>query len=124
MHRATLEEIVEVFCSATATRRDLENPLLELVATARAANAVALYLNGSFVSDKPDPGDIDAVVVLPQGFSVKGPEAMRIRALHRTYGFDIERIEAGDAESLDYFLKRFFAYDRSGRPRGLLEVAL
>jgi Family of unknown function (DUF6932) len=124
VHRATLEEIVYVFCTSTPTRRALEAPLRELVATAQDARATGLFLDGSFVSEKSDPGDIDAVIVLPNDFAVTSPEAMRIQTLHRTYGFDIERVRAQDEQSLHYLLREFFAYDRSGRPRGLLEVAL
>lgn len=124
VHRAHLEEIVRAFCSSTDRRRALEAPLRELVAAARAARAVALYLNGSFVSDKAAPGDIDAVMVLPETFDVTSAEALRIQRLHRTYGFDIERVRDGDQEELDYLLGEFFGHDRGGRPRGLLEVIL
>src|SRR6202030_2772075 len=75
IHRATVDEVVGAFCSSTPGRRAFEAPLRELVATARAAGAVALYLNGSFVGSKPNPGDIDAVLVLPEAFDVTGPEA-------------------------------------------------
>ncbi len=119
-----MDEVVATFCSSTPTRRNFERPLRELVAVARSARAVALYINGSFVSDKPFPGDIDAVIVLPRDFDTGGAEAVQLRALHRTHGFDIERVREGDNETLDYLLHVFFGHDRNNRPRGLLEVIL
>lgn len=115
---------MDTFCSGTTTRRALAAPLRELVGIARAAQAVALYVNGSFVGKKPDPGDIDAVVVLPGTFDRRSECAHRLQSLHRTFGFDIERVREGDTEELDYLLKSFFAFDRSGRPRGIVEVIL
>ncbi len=94
------------------------------MAVARSARAVALYINGSFVSDKPFPGDIDAVIVLPRDFDTRSADAAQLRALHRTHGFDIERVREGDNETLDYLLHVFFGHDRNNRPRGLIEVIL
>lgn len=124
LHRASVDEVVATFCSSTPTRCDFEAPLRELVAVARSARAVALYVNGSFVSDKPFPGDIDAVIVLPSDFDTRSAEAAQLRALHRTHGFDIERVREGDHETLDYLLHVFFGHDRNNRPRGLIEVIL
>jgi len=124
VHNATEDEVVAAFCSSTSSRRELERPFRELVAVARASRALALYINGSFVSDKPHPGDIDAVVVLPKNFDTNGDEANRIRALHQAHAFDIERVRDGDHESLDYLLHVFFGHDRNNRPRGLVEVTL
>lgn len=124
IHKATVAEIVDAFCSATPTRRVLEAPLRELVNVARAATAVALYVNGSFVSSKPDPGDIDAVIVLPGTFDTRSKEAERLRTLHQTFGFDIERVRHGDDEELNRLIHAFFAYDRDGRARGVVEVVL
>ncbi len=124
LHRASVDEVVSTFCSSTPTRRSFEAPLRELVAVARSSRAVALYINGSFVSEKPFPGDVDAVIVLPRDFDTAGAGAAQLRALHRTHGFDIERVREGDNETLDYLLHDFFGHDRNNRPRGLIEVIL
>lgn len=123
-HRASLEEIVARFCTSTERRRELESPLRLLKQVAVDAGAVALYLNGSFVTDKESPEDIDAVIVLPDDFDTQGVHARQLRELHQTYGLDIERVAAHDTEERDYLLTIFFGTDREGKGRGLLEVVL
>jgi hypothetical protein len=124
LHRASADEIIKRFCSATPQRRALAAPLRELIGIALDANAKGLYLNGSFVTDKSGPRDIDAVIVLPRGFDVRGPFGHRLRALHREFGFDIEQVAEDDVEGRDYLLHDFFGTDRDGNARGLLEVML
>ncbi len=75
LHRAAPDEIVARFCRGTSTRAALESPLRELISIAREVGSPGLYLNGSFVTGKEHPGDIDAIIVLPEGFdSVKPSE--------------------------------------------------
>ena len=123
-HLASVEEIVVRFCTGSPRREAFEEPLRLLVEVALVSNAHHLYLNGSFVTDKQSPGDIDAVIVLPDDFDPKSPEAARIRHLHRAFGLDIERVRVGDAEELDHLLVAFFGTDRDGQRRGLVEVVL
>ena len=123
-HLATVEEIVARFCSSSPRRAALEEPLRLLAEVAVDAKAAHLYLNGSFVTDKESPGDIDAVLILPDDFDPKGPHAARIRHLHRAYGLDIERVRAGDTEERDHLLVSFFGTDRDGVRKGLVEVKL
>ena len=124
IHRAARDEIVDQFCSSTPERRRLLVPLDELIAIAREAGSPGLFLDGSFVSDKEGPRDIDAVMILPRGFDRKGQLAARLRVLHHEFGFDIEQVPVDDQEERDYLLNEFFGTDRSGNPRGLLEVLL
>ena len=124
IYRGTADEIVERFCRNSERRQYLEKPLRLLVQIAIDAEAIALYLNGSFVTDKQSPRDIDGVVVLPDAFDTTGELAQRLRQLHRDYGLDIERVAAHDIEERDYLLKDFFGTDREGKARGLVEVIL
>ncbi len=124
LHRAPPDEIVAGFCGGTPTRAALERPLRELISIAKEIESPGLYFNGSFVTGKEHPGDIDAIIVLPEGFDTASDHAKRIRALHREHTLDIERVSDSDAEELNYLLTEFFGHDRNGHPRGLLEVAL
>ena len=122
IHRAFEEEILSRFCSTTPERQRLAPPLKELTYIAQDASAMALYLNGSFVTDKAGPRDIDAVIELPLQFDPNGPVVDRLRTLHRDYGLDIEHVGAHDAEYRDQLLNEFFGTDRAGRKRGTVEV--
>jgi hypothetical protein len=124
IYRGTADEVAERFCRNSERRQYLEEPLRLLVQIALDSEAIALYLNGSFVTEKQNPRDIDGVIVLPDDFDTTGGLAQRLRQLHRDHGLDIERVAAHDIEERDYFLKDFFGTDREGKPRGLVEVIL
>src|SRR5260370_16954615 len=73
IYRGTADEIAERFCRNSERRQYLEEPLRLLVKIAIASEAIALDLNGTFVTDKQNPRDIDGVIVLPDAF-VTTPE--------------------------------------------------
>lgn len=67
IHDATLAEINAVFGATNSRREDLFGKLDQFVqASKRFQLFTALYVDGSFVTDKPSPGDIDAVLELPR----------------------------------------------------------
>lgn len=124
LHPATPDEIVHRFCTSSERRRALEAPFRVLVDIARESAAKALYINGSFVTDKVSPRDFDAVIVLPNHFDVTGSHADKLRSLYKLHGIDIERVPEHDTETLTYLLTDFYGTDRNGIARGLLEVIL
>ena len=66
IHHATLHEVEVAFGSQTEARSRLYAGLeafLEWVKTFQLFTSIVI--DGSFVTDKPDPGDIDAVLILP-----------------------------------------------------------
>jgi hypothetical protein len=68
LHPATEDEVIARFGQST-TRREYLAPRLPLwLHLARAVGGLRFVVNGSFVTAKEDPGDIDAVVWLPEAF--------------------------------------------------------
>jgi hypothetical protein len=62
VHDATMAEVEKVLGSSSDRRIELFAKLSRFVDLARVFSIFkAIYLDGSFVSDKADPGDIDAV---------------------------------------------------------------
>jgi hypothetical protein len=59
IHSATLEEIEQRFAT-NDKRKLLFEGLRRAVDILRAAGCKAIFLDGSFVTDKPEPGDFDA----------------------------------------------------------------
>src|SRR5207245_1450155 len=59
VHDATLQEIEERFSSSEA-RQSLFDGFVAGAKALHAAGCRTVYLNGSFVTDKPKPGDYDA----------------------------------------------------------------
>jgi hypothetical protein len=128
LHRATDEEVAVRFGQMTARRRALMARVAEWLALARAVGARRFLLDGSFVTSKLEPGDVDAVCWLPVDFEDQyragKPEAARLREMLATrYPEEIfgvlvpERWEAW---------VRFFGQTREpdGRRKGLVEVTL
>jgi hypothetical protein len=128
IHRATAHEVIQRF-GWTAERRRL------LVAIGRAAQALQIagclrfWIDGSFVTAKPDPRDWDGcwdpLGVSPlrldpvlQDFSADGRERMRIK-----YLCDLVPSTFIEKRSSSTFLE-YFQMDKLGRPKGVVEVLL
>lgn len=68
VHDATLDEVEAIFGSSNATRVDLCQKLKGYIATLKSFGLFnALYVDGSFTTDKVDPHDIDVVVDMSVG---------------------------------------------------------
>jgi len=71
VHQATEGEVLFRFGSPTPHRRFLALRLRHWLTLSRAVGAVRFFVDGSFVTSKPHPGDVDAVVRLPTDFEQK-----------------------------------------------------
>ncbi len=97
VHDCTLDEIGARFGRFVVSERRVRlfAQLRELIEEEqRAGITVALIVDGSFVTDKPEPGDIDLVIVLPEdyNFDAEMPpfqyNAISKVHLRRRYRFD------------------------------------
>ncbi len=69
LHEATLDEIVTRFGTHTPRRLALASRLQELLNLARATGKLRrVFIWGSFVTDKPFPGDLDVFLLMQEGF--------------------------------------------------------
>ena len=69
VHAATLNEIVTRFGTHTPRRLALASRLRELLDLARATGRLRrAFIWGSFVTDKPFPGDLDVFLLMQEGF--------------------------------------------------------
>jgi hypothetical protein len=68
LHQATEAEVLFRFGSSNRRRRRQAIRLRSLLELARAVEALRCLLDGSFITAKPLPGDIDAVFLLPAHF--------------------------------------------------------
>jgi hypothetical protein len=128
VHQATEEEIAVRLGSTTARRQALMERVSDWLALVRALGARRLLLDGSFVTAKAEPGDVDAVCWLPRDFEdrylTQVPEAVRLyemlvtRCPAELFGvFGRERWE----EWLAFFSQ---TRELDGRLKGLVEVTL
>lgn len=98
IHDCTLEDVENIFgrFNTTDCRVQLSSKLREYVEELRRFNAGSeLIVDGSFVTSKPDPNDIDLILVLPEGFDYARQvmpfeyNLIRSRPVKKKYGFDV-----------------------------------
>ena len=68
VHVASEADVTFRFGTDTSKRRRLALRLRRWIELSRAISAKRLFVDGSFVTSKPEPNDVDAVVWLPDNF--------------------------------------------------------
>jgi hypothetical protein len=133
-HQATLDEIRRRL-GFTPRRRWLLKGLRAAVRAFWAAGIEEIYVDGSFCTEKPDPGDIDGYWVEPDpgvyeridpywiNFELAlapslGKWKWRMWAEHGVEFFIHPAMQANPAMGFP----EFFRQDRDGRPRGVIRV--
>jgi Family of unknown function (DUF6932) len=128
LYRATEAEITFRFGSASQRRRRLILRLRRWVELARYVGATRLLIDGSFVTGKSDPGDIDAVVLLPADFEhqIERGIAPAIELEEMLLTRRPEEIFAAEDDMDWNYWIAFFSRTREadGRRKGLVEVEL
>jgi hypothetical protein len=133
IHDCTLDEIRDRFGSFQANdqRPKLFQKLAAFIAEAQAARfARWLLIDGSFVTAKANPNDIDLVLVLPLTHDLNldlSPAQYNLvskRNVQRRYGFDIVAVRE---KTVEYEEAAAFFQQVRGQPglrKGLLRLAL
>ena len=128
LHVATLAAVTFRFGSANRQRRRLVLRLRRWVELANAIGAHRLFVDGSFVTEKTAPGDVDAVVWLPTNFRQllddDVDEAVELEEMLLTR--QPQEIFAAEDESdwndwLEFFTR---TREQDGRRKGVVEVRL
>ena len=120
LHRCTFEELAERFGHGSPEREVEIRELRQLVEWARRAGIRRLIVNGSFVTAKRAPNDVD-VVILPGDEYPRGePPASEEAA---TWPF-IQTVVAADDDDLEAWAAEDFGTDRNLEPKGVVEVDL
>lgn len=127
IHICTEAEVTRWFGFSDRRERLLDR-IRKWISLARAVNVRRLLLDGSFVTRKDDPGDVDAVVLLPDDFRdqvrAARPEAVELYGMFRTR--EPKELFAAEDEEDWWGWFAFFSRTRetSGRYKGLIEVVL
>lgn len=128
VHACSLPDAVFRFGAATHRRRRLVSRLRRWAELAGEVGAKRLLLDGSFVTDKSEPNDIDAVVLLPEDFATQvesGREpACELEEMLLTRQ-PAELFAAEDEQDwmgwVDFFSR---TREPDGRRKGLVEIVL
>ena len=119
LHLAALDEIDERFGKGTELRRVQMESLRWLVDLAQRSGVLRLVVNGSFVTQAPEPNDVDCVLLIETGFPRDQAAEQEILA-----GLPFLQIELAEREVFDDFVNVLFASDRRMILKGMIEVPL
>jgi hypothetical protein len=128
LFRATEAEVLFRFGTSTRRRRRLALRLRRWIELSRHLGGRRLLVDGSFVTAKAEPNDIDAVLLLPTDFQQLieqgDPPAMELEEMLLTRRPE-ELFAAEDEMDWDEWVE-FFGRTREadGRRKGLVEVIL
>lgn len=128
LHVASLSEIRDTL-GFTSQRKQLIKGLEEYIHVwDRSGFLDYCIIDGSFATSKPDPRDIDLILV-PRRDALHS-SAFRALAMSHSYDRDFTKVEFGcegffvtGSDDLDGWLE-FFRHDRQGNVRGLLQLRL
>lgn len=128
VHPATLEEVFECFGS-NERRIHLLTGLTEALRLLRVAGCRRVYVNGSFVTSKELPNDIDvcwdidgvdADVLDPVFFDFAGGRA----AQKARFGAEFFPAQVPEGMTGRAFLEFFQVDKQTGEPKGIIEIEL
>ena len=128
VHRATDAEVTFRFGGGNRRRNWLVLRVRRWIELARAVKARRLLIDGSFVTDKEDPQDVDAVIQIPADFDgllASGYEpALELKEMFETRRPE-EIFSAEDERDWNRWVD-FFSRSREPdrRRKGLIEVIL
>lgn len=128
IHPATEAEVISRFGTSSPRRRRLVLRLQRWIELSRRTGAIRLLVDGSFVTAKESPNDIDAVVLIASDFEQHVSQGM-VAALEleemllTRYPEEIFAAEdVGDWNDWVEFFSR--TRESDGRSKGLIEVQL
>jgi len=75
--------------------------------------------SGSFVTDVPEPNDVDCVLLIDERFSQDREAESELLA-----GFPFLQLELVNYDGFTLLVEEIFASDRSERPKGMVEITL
>jgi hypothetical protein len=131
IHETDLEELREKM-GWSRKRQGLLGGLGEALELMASCGVARVYLDGSFVTDKDRPNDIDGCYDLAEDVTAEDlgrlapifpPNPSNRAEARRRFGVDLFSAAATELGSGQPFL-RFFQTDREGRERGVLSVEL
>jgi hypothetical protein len=120
IHACSVAELVARFGSGSEERETQMSELLRFIEAAKTAGVRRLMVNGSFVTGKLCPNDVDVVLLPGHGYPRQG---QRLDSEEMVWPF-LQIIIAADDADFEAWAARQFATDRKRRPKGVVEVML
>jgi hypothetical protein len=119
VHPATLAEITERFGQQSEMRRVQMDSVRWMIDLANRAGIQRIILNGSFATDIMEPNDVDCVLLIGRGY----PRDERA-ARELADGLPFLQLAILRRKAFQRLVDEFFATDRLGIPKGVVELIL
>jgi hypothetical protein len=119
VHPASLDEIEARFGRQSEVRHVQMESLRWLVELVKRAGVRRLIVNGSFVTGRLEPNDVDCVLLAESGPSRDTEASHEILG-----GLPFLQIALIGQEDFDFMVDTVFATDRKWTPKGVVEVVL
>lgn len=119
LHLATLDEIEARFGRQSDLRRVQMDSVRWMIDLAVRAGVKRIVLNGSFVTDRMEPNDVDCVLLF-----VPGRRRDRARVKQLRAGLPFLDMKLVGQRDFDEYVNVTFGSDRMGVPKGMIEVIL
>ena len=116
VHPATLDEIDQRFGQISEIRRDQMESVRWMIELAIRAGVKRILLNGSFVTDTIEPGDVDCVLLAAE-ITIDFYDEEELDA-----GLPFVAISLVGPEDFDELANVTYASDRDRVPKGMIEV--
>jgi hypothetical protein len=119
IHKASLDEIAARFGQEPELRRVQMESLRWLVDLCKRVGVERVIVNGSFVTDKWEPNDIDCALLRGPLFPLDQSADAELWA-----GLPFIQIALVGATEFVIYVEEIYATDRHANPKGMIEVVL
>jgi hypothetical protein len=119
IHVAALDEFLSRFGRGSDQRDAQADSPRWLVPLCRRAGISRLVVNGSFVTSREEPNDVDCVLLQGPDYDSASAAANEIRT-----GLPFLEIKVVNQDDFDFFVETLFASDRKMVLKGVVEVLL
>jgi hypothetical protein len=120
IHACSVAELVARFGSGSDERKAQMSELLHFIEAAKRTGVRRLMVNGSFVTAKLSPNDVDIVILPGPAYPRQG---RKLDSDELAWPF-LQIVVAADAADFEAWAVRQFGTDRRRRPKGVVEVLL
>jgi Family of unknown function (DUF6932) len=128
VHRASLQETLERFGVGYAQRIAVGDRLQRVYQLAAATGYLARFVVfGSFVTDKPDPNDVDVLLIMGDSFdagALQGESALLFdhAAADAHFGASVFWVRRPAAFGGEQVMLEYWQVKRGGGRRGIIEI--
>ena len=119
VYQATLDEVVARFGRGNEQREAQAQSLEWLAPLCIRAGITRILINGSFVTNRDQPNDVDCVLLQGPKYRSRSVQAAQLRK-----GLPFVELRIVRQPEYDFYRDQFYASDRDMIPKGVIEVLL